>query len=916
MTIIFDEDDEILEHYGIIRRSGRYPWGSGGNNVTRSRSFFDHLKELLGQGMSESEIAKGWGMTTTELRATKSIARAEMKAADIAQAEKLRAKGWSTSAIARRMERNESSIRAMLAPGEKEKADSFHTVANALRGDVAKYGLLDVGTGVERLMGVSRTKLDTAIAMLIAEGYSKHLVKFDQLGTGHQTEMKVLAPPGVTQKDAWLRRNEVRVATSFSEDNGKSILNISTPLSINSKRVAVRYKEDGGDEADGVIYVRPGVKDVSLGGARYAQVRIAVDGTHYLKGMAMYKDDLPPGVDLQFNTNKSSTGNKLDAMKPMERIKRTGEIDPDNPFGSFISRQIFDKDNPKQVSSAMNIVNEEGKWGDWSKNLSTQFLSKQSPTLIRRQLDATYKDKTDEFNEIMRLTNPAVKQKLLESFADDVDASAVHMKAKFLPRQATHVILPLDTLKASEVYAPNYKDGEKVVLVRYPHGGIFELPELTVNNKNPQGRRLLGTDTPDAIGIHSDVAKRLSGADFDGDTVLVIPNNSGSVKTSPALAQLKDFDPQVEFKGYPGMKKISAHNKQVQMGVVSNLITDMTIAGAPHSDIARAVRHSMVVIDAEKHGLDYKRSAAENGIAQLKKKYQVDAQGDASGRAGASTLISRAKAKTYIEDRKPRLAKDGGPIDPATGKKVFVPTGRTVGRTVVDKETGQTTRIETPRLKKVKRLEIEDDASVLTSGPPGTMGTAKEALYANHSNRLKALANTARKEMLSVPNAPYSPSAQKVFAAEVRSLNTKLDTALRNRPLERQAQLLATTNVKTKRDQYPDMDKAELKKIKAAALTEARNRVGAEKVRVDITDDEWVAIQAGAISNHKLRSILDNTEDGRVKELATPRKPTSVFPPAKISKAKSLIASGKTQAEVAQILGIGLTTLKNGLKGA
>ncbi len=109
---------------------------------------------------------------------------------------------------------------------------------------------------------------------------------------------------------------------------------------MSSKRLAIRYAEDGGSKADGVIYVRPGVDDVSLDGSRYSQVRIAVDGTHYIKGMAMYKYDLPDGVDLMFNTNKSdTTGNKLDALKPMKTDS------PTNPFGSSIRRQIV-RENP------------------------------------------------------------------------------------------------------------------------------------------------------------------------------------------------------------------------------------------------------------------------------------------------------------------------------------------------------------------------------------------------------------------------------------------------------------------------------------------------------------------------------------------------------------------------------------------
>ena len=135
----------------------------------------------------------------------------------------------------------------------------------------------------------------------------------------------------------------------------------------------------------------------------------------------------------------------------------------------------------------------------------------------------------EEYDEIMSLTNPAVKKKLLDSFADGCDSSAVHLKAAAMPRSSWHVLLPITTMKETEVYAPNYRDGDTVVLIRYPHGGRFEIPELTVNNKNKLANQTI-RQAKDAIGIHPDVAKRLSGADFDGDAVLVIPNNNKLVK--------------------------------------------------------------------------------------------------------------------------------------------------------------------------------------------------------------------------------------------------------------------------------------------------------------------------------------------------------------------------------------------------
>src|SRR5690606_28591941 len=98
------------------------------------------------------------------------------------------------------------------------------------------------------------------------------------------------------------------------DNDSQDFVMTKPPVSVNSKRLQVRYGDEGGEAMDGVIELRRGVDDISLGGKNYAQVRIAVDGDRYLKGMAMYADDLPDGVDLRFNTNKKDTGNKLDAL--------------------------------------------------------------------------------------------------------------------------------------------------------------------------------------------------------------------------------------------------------------------------------------------------------------------------------------------------------------------------------------------------------------------------------------------------------------------------------------------------------------------------------------------------------------------------------------------------------------------------
>lgn len=916
-------EEEYFAHYGILRKSGRYPWGSGETQPERNTSFLGMVNDLKKQGLSDTEIARGLKITTTQLRDAKSLIRNERKQDEIHMATKLKEKGLSNGAIAARMREagfpisGESQVRALLNPSQARKASVLDSVTDTLRKAVDEKGFLDVGSGTEFQLNITSTKLRTALQKLREQGYVTYEVKVEQLGTGNHTNMKVLVRPNTTWGDAQKNRHNIQQLQEYSNDGGLTILGMLPPLSISSKRVGVRYAEQGGSDADGVIYVRPGVPEVSLGKSRYAQVRVAVDGSHYLKGMAIYKDGLPDGVDLQFNTNKSDTGNKLDAMKPLKRLradsddpgkpdKYTGPIDQDNPFGASISKQIGEGIDPrtlkpKKLTSVMNIVNEEGKWDDWSRNLSSQMLSKQRPALAKEQLDKTYLEKKADLESILRLTNPSVRRKLLEAYADSADSSAVHLKAAHLPRQRTQVILPVGSMKTSEVFAPGFNDGERVALIRFPHGGTFEIPELTVNNRNPEARKLLGPDARDAIGIHPNVAERLSGADFDGDTVLVIPNNQGKIVSTSPLEGLRNFQPKDSYPYYEGMKVMTPHEKGMQMGLVSNLITDMTIRHANSHEIARAVRHSMVVIDAEKHKLDWRRSAADNGISALMKKYQRSSQG------GASTLISRARSPQSVPERKPRSAAKGGPIDPATGKKVYEYTGKS--RTWTDAK-GKTHVV--PNKETSTKLAETDDAHTLSSG------TVIEKVYADHSNRLKALANQARRELVSIKTRPYSSSARKVYQSEVESLNAKLALALKNAPRERQAQVIANATVRLKVQADPDLNlkenKADLKRVKSQALNAARLRTEASKVKFEITDREWAAIQAGAVSSHKLDQILTYADLDRVKELATPRVKIKMSP-TNVAKAKNLHARGYTWAEVAAALGVSVSTVMETVSG-
>lgn len=899
--------DQELMHYGTPRHSGRYPWGSGKDPYQRNASFLGNVHKLKKQGVKETEIARGMGMNTKELRNRIAAATREKRAYEAAEAARLREKGMGYTAIGRRMGKSESSIRALLDPTLKERASATAVNADILRKAVEEKGYIDVGSGTEQLMGLRRHQLDTAVSYLQSEGYAVHQVPVEQLGTGKNTNVKVLAKPGTTWGEVAKNKDQIQLVTNvYSEDGGKTVRPFEPPISIDSKRIQINYAETGGIDKDGVIELRRGIEDISLGNARYAQVRIAVDGTHYLKGMAMYADDLPDGVDIRFNTNKHEG-------TPFEKVLKPMKDDPDNPFGASIKaddklllaqRHYIGKDG-KEHLSALNIVNEEGGWNTWSKNLASQFLSKQNPALAKKQLDLSYDIAKEEFDEIMALTQPTVRASLLEKFASQCDSDAVHLQAAALPRQSTKVILPFPDMKEGEVYAPNLRDGETVALVRYPHGGIFEIPTLTVNNKH-KGANALIPNALDAIGINPKVAERLSGADFDGDTVIMIPIDNVKIRTSAPLDGLKDFDPKALYPKYEGMHIMTSHEKGIEMGKVSNLITDMTIKGAKPEEICRAVRHSMVVIDAEKHELNYKQSEIDHNIAELKEKYQ--------GRkdAGASTLISRSTSEVLVDQRKVKPVSRMTPEERKAweeGKIIYQETGATYNKKRVSKKTGEVLGYnELKRKESSTRMAEVDDAFDLASRDAVGNTTRIETVYANYANSMKALALQARKASRAVEDIPYSPSARQTYATEYASLTAKLNLALKNAPLERQAQLIANKAVATKRKANPDMDNEHLKRLKGQELDAARMRVGAKKQQIEITEREWEAINAGAIPKTRLQDILSNADSKRVRQLATPRTSTGLSA-AKAARARSMLNDGYTQAEVADRLGVSVSTL-------
>ena len=927
--IDLDSDSNSLEHYGMPRRSGRYPWGSGEDPYQRDGDFLSRVDSLKKKGWTETpeNIKEAFGLNTSQYRQQKSLALTERRSLEVARAKSLSEDDLSPTEIGRIMGKNESSVRSLLNSSSERKMNQARDTADFLKKQIQEKGMIDVGTGVEIELNISREKLNQALKILQEEGYPLYKGGIPQVtNKGKQINQMVICPPGTEHKEIYNYDQVHTISDYTSHDNGKTFKKFVYPKSLDSERLVIRYADDVGPDGikgiqkDGVIEIRRGVKDLDLGGSKYAQVRILVDGDRYLKGMAVYSDDLPDGVDVVFNTNKHNSVAKRDVLK---KIKS----DPDNPFGANIKPNgqsyYTDKDGKEQLS-LINKTREEGDWTIWKKSLPSQFLSKQPLALAKRQLKMALMDKETELEEIHALNNPTVRKNRLLSFADDCDSSAVHLQAAALPGQKYHVILPLNSLSENEIYAPNYKDGTKLALIRYPHAGTFEIPICTVNNKKVDGKKMIGAHSIDAVGINSKVAERLSGADFDGDTVMCIPANTkaGKIKSTKSLKGLQGFDPKTDYGSdsvvvdkngkehyYRNGKEYRImRNTQTEMGKISNLITDMTLKGATESELAAAVRHSMVVIDAEKHKLDYKQSEMDNNIAALRKEYQNG--------GGAATLLSRAKGETSVDKRQ------GSPHINLKGKEWYDPSkpeGSLVYNkaddleyqvTKVNKKTGEVTTVTKKRTQASTKMAETDDAYSLIS----TSDTPMERVYADYANALKAMANKARLEAATTGKVAYSPTANKVYRTEATSIMDKLKNALTNAPKERRAQALANAEIKAKKQANPDMTPDDEKKLSQQALTRYRSEVGASRNAITITTKEWEAIQSGAISESKLVQILNYVDKDNLRELTSPRTSTTLSE-AKVNKLKVMANSDYTLSEIADSLGISTSTVSDYLNG-
>lgn len=968
--------NDFLMHYGVAhdedppgRGSGRYPFGQGNRPLQHAWEFRDRVDKLNGQGYSEKEIARMMGLYKLDNNGNPvldaqgvpegSIKR--LRAAYQTSKNTIRTEGWektcielsntinpetgklyTNTEIGRKLGINEGSVRNYIRnTGASDNARKTIEIANELKARIADGGYLDVGRGAEEHLGCSRDRLDIALEMLKEEGYGVREVYNQQVtGTmGQMTIIKTLYPPGVEYREVVKNRAQIKSVEQIDGDRSMTMRGTQYPTEVDLSRVKVKYAEDGGTDRDGLIEIRairgedgelyPACPDLSLGNAKYAQVRIAVDasseglGSRYVKGMAVYNADLPEGTDIRVNSNKHTLDK---ALKKMETLP-DGSINRDNPFGTT----VYQSDYIPGKLSAINIVGDvngidkhvEGAWNEWNRNMPSQFLSKQSETLIKQQLKLKVQEKEAEYDQIISVNNPILKQQLLIDFGEACDKAATDLKAAPIAGQRVQVLLPVPSLKDNEIYAPNYDNGQTVALVRFPHAGPFETPILKVNNGNKEARSFM-KEANDAVGINHHVAETLSGADFDGDTVIVIPmtrkNSQGefSLQTNikgvgngvTRLPDMDGFDPQAEYPEVPGMKVMTKKQKGIEMGVVSNLITDMSIKGCEDpKELARAVKYSMVVIDAQKHRLNWKQAEKDYNIKELKEKYQVNKDGT----HGVSTLLSRAGSEIDVDQRQM-----GYSIDKETGEKVYKPAPHRFyqktdkvrlkdenGKYLKDENgnyiyetwpNGKIKKVPTGetavRQQKVSRMSNAKNAYELLSDNP----TNKEIIYADYANHMKVLGNKARKEAANIESYKVDPEAKKLYSNEVNSLNVKLSNAKKNSTRERQAQLLATQMVNIQRDENPDMDNDDLKKYKGFAINYARNATGASKDRVIFTEKEWEAVNAHAVAPSTFKDLLKNGDKSNYMDLALPKSD-------KISRSTanyilSLLDAGWTREEI------------------
>ena len=857
-------------------------------------------------GATYTEMAKAFGISTTELRqriTAENHHKAEFRLW-LAQEMSNPDEHITKSQMDEVFQSPAGTAARILSNGRSKKDAKMNEIHDKLVERVKEVKYLDIGEGTEIQLGLTRETLGGIVKTLEAEGYHTHTITRKNLTDDTKgIKMVVLTKDGDLES-VKKHKYDIRTLDAWYDPEGK-LRDIEPPKQLDWDRVKIKYGDEGGVARDGMMQVRPGAEGLDLGDSRYAQVRIAVGGTSYMKGVAIvdHLQTFPPGTDIIFNTNKPKGTPREKVLKDLK-----GEVMSDNPFGAVIKSQ----------KGYINFVQKEGDWNEWSAGLAAQMVSKQPDKFVKSQLDKTFDNIKRDFDSFKAIPNTAIQSYFLENYAKSLTTKANKLKTDGVEGERAQLLLSNPDLKPNEIYAPNYKNGETLYLIRYPHGGTFEIPVLTVNNNHQSSRKLLG-NAVDAVMVHPSAGQKLSGADYDGDTVYVLPANKNNPITSttlpPALRKkVAEFDPEVYHRDVPeNVNGGHLYRKKFttdQMGIATNLISDMTTLKAPMGDIVDATLYSMVVIDSWKHNYDLKQAKQDFRINELKKKYQGAAN------AGSATVITRARSKVKV------YTHYDGTLERVKEKtrKVTGANGKTYNEKYYVLEDG--TEVPKKRTKEVRLMDITADANTLKS----QFKNSTEDRYAAYANSLKALQNEAIKANAALKMPKRDPQAAKRYAQEVESITEKLRKAMSKAPIERQIELLAEQRYR----HYlrPEMDADDRKKLAARSRLTARKIVTGQtqgpkskrSERLHLTDLEWEAILHNAVSPTTIKSVLKYTDDDEVREKVIPRGYQTI-PAAKVSRARAMLSQtsgGKpkyTYAEVAEALGVSVDALRDNING-
>ena len=169
--------NDILMHYGVKHRSGRYPWGSGENPYQRYGDFYSRYNRLKADGLTEKQIAEQLGVvdkfgkpSVKMLRAKYHNAKNEKRAYDVSVAKKYKEDGLNNSEIGRKMGINESTVRSLLDESKAQRMTRTQETCDILKHYADEKRYVDIGPGFEHTLGVTRSGLDNAIARLEEDG--------------------------------------------------------------------------------------------------------------------------------------------------------------------------------------------------------------------------------------------------------------------------------------------------------------------------------------------------------------------------------------------------------------------------------------------------------------------------------------------------------------------------------------------------------------------------------------------------------------------------------------------------------------------------------------------------------------------------------------------------------------------------